>query len=671
MENPQKPTISACMIVKNEEALLPACLNSIKNAVDEIIIVDTGSTDNTIAIAKSFGARVYHHAWNDSFSEARNHSLSYTSGDWILQIDADEELEQADIPALRQAINNAHYNGVAVAIISTINDTLHKFYNTRVFRRGKASYQDIIHEQIIVEGERLPTEIRLYHHGYNLDKEKMRRKWELTTCLLKKQISQDKYNGFAWFNLIRNFRTQELFHDGIKAGEEALKLITPDNNVRHYTMIMYETANCCLHANDPAKTRELRNTALSTLSKRGHTPENIDIVFTLACAHLMEGAYHKAIDCFGRYLSLREWYLKNMHTIPLTVDTLGYEYAAYNGLGFCLGNVGERQKAIDYFQKAVNANPKYLPAYENLARMYSGSNNNTEAISTLLRTILEGINNDAIFLKLGNLYRKQKCYEKAITYLEEYVKKHPYDKNALLDIAWCYEELGCMEAAAIGYASAGNVNQSDTNQFDISLETILEANPRRWAVLHAWARAEKIAPPPPDKEKEKTIKDYAARFSIDILVETGTFVGSTIYAMRNTFKEIFSIELDHNLCELTKSIFAHDEHIHIIEGDSGDILPKLLGAIQSACMFWLDGHYSGKGTAKGEQETPILKELQTIFAHTIMNHVILIDDVKDFTGDNGYPTIEELRSFVLQYRPGWIFEVKNGIIRIHRKLITR
>ena len=51
-----------------------------------------------------------------------------------------------------------------------------------------------------------------------------------------------------------------------------------------------------------------------------------------------------------------------------------------------------------------------------------------------------------------------------------------------------------------------------------------------------------------------------------------------------------------------------------------------------------------------------------------MNHVILIDDVKDFTGDNGYPTIEELRSFVLQYRPGWIFEVKNGIIRIHRKL---
>ena len=245
----------------------------------------------------------------------------------------------------------------------------------------------------------------------------MRRKWELTTCLLKKQISQDKHNGFAWFNLIRNFRTQELFHDGIKAGEEALKLITPDNNLRHYTMIMYETANCYLHADAPAKARELCNAALSTLSKSGNTPENIDIVFTLACAHLKEGAYSMAIDCFGRYLSLREWYLKNMHTIPLTVDTLGYEYAAYNGLGFCFGNLGERQKAIDCFCKAISSNPKYLPAYENLARIYSSNKDNTNAINTLLRAILEGINNDAVFLKPGDLHIKQKVLWKSNTVL--------------------------------------------------------------------------------------------------------------------------------------------------------------------------------------------------------------------------------------------------------------
>ncbi len=454
MENAQKPTISACMIVKNEETLLPTCLNSIKNAVDEIIIVDTGSTDNTVAIARSFGARVYYHTWNDSFSEARNHSLGYASGDWILQIDADEELEQADIPMLRQAINNAQYNGAVISIISTINDNLHKFYNTRVFRRGKAFYQDIIHEQIIVEGERLPTEIRLYHHGYNLDKEKMRRKWELTTCLLKKQISQDKHNGFAWFNLMRNFRTQELFHDGIEAGEEALKLITPDNNLCHYTMIMYETANCYLHTGAPAKARELCNAALSKLSKPGNTPENIDIVFTLACAHLKEGAHRMAIDCFDRYLSLREWYLRNMHTTSLMIDTLGYDYVAHNGIGYCFEQLGQTQTAISHLQRAISLNPKYLTAYKNLSLCYRSLKNDTDAINILLKTISEDIADNDVLLKVGELYIMQEADEKAIPFLEAFLKRCPKDKGALLIIAQCYERLGHIEAAMVGYKAA-------------------------------------------------------------------------------------------------------------------------------------------------------------------------------------------------------------------------
>lgn len=117
---------------KNEEELLPNCLNSIKKVVDEIIIVDTGSIDNTVTIAKEFGAKVYHHSWNDSFSEARNHCLQYASGDWIFQIDADEELEQADIMKLKEAISNPKYNAIAVAIHSAIQDNYHTFYNIRI-----------------------------------------------------------------------------------------------------------------------------------------------------------------------------------------------------------------------------------------------------------------------------------------------------------------------------------------------------------------------------------------------------------------------------------------------------------------------------------------------------------------------------------------------------------
>lgn len=673
MENLQKQTISACMIVKNEQEFLPTCLTSIKNAVDEIIVVDTGSTDKTVPIAKDFGAKVYYHPWNDSFSEARNHSLRYATGDWILQIDADEELDQSDVHKLRHIINTSNYNGILVAIYSIIKGDVHKFYNTRIFRRNDAFYKDIIHEQIVIEGKRLPTEIRLYHHGYNLDEEKMRVKWQRTTYLLKKQITQDTSNSFAWFNLIRNYRSQGLFFDGIHAGKEALKIIIPDAGSEHteanvnihvYAMIIYETANCYLHTENFIKAKELCYNGLSTLSRLGTTPENVDIVFTLACIYLKEGNYAKAIEYFKRFLSLREQYLKNLNTVPLMVDTLGYDSAAYNGLGFCFGNLGEWQKAIDYLKKAIDSNPKYLPAYKNLALSYSSTGNNADAINTLLCAISEGIGDDIISLKLGELYIKQKAYEKAIPHLEEYVKKHPDDKSVLINVAWCYEELGCMEAAIVGYTSAGIIKESNNNQYNVSWEAIF----CHWPIMHAWAKKGRLIPPPPNKEKEKIIKDYAKQFSIDVLIETGTFVGSMIYAVKNSFKEIFSIELDHNFFELNKIFFANDPHIHIIEGDSGNILPKLLETIRRACLFWLDGHYSGKGTAKGKLETPIMQELQGIFAHTISDHVILIDDAKDFTGSNNYPTIEELRNFVSQNRPGWTFEIKNDIMRIHKNM---
>lgn len=461
--NLQKSTISACMIVKNEEDLLPNCLNSIVNAVNEVIIVDTGSTDDTANIAKSLGAKVFFHPWNDSFSEARNHCLNYASGDWILQIDADEELEQADIPKLLHAINNPEYDAIIVAIHSMIKDNIHKFYNTRVFRRGKGFYKDIVHEQIVTEGRRLPTEIRFYHHGYNLDEKKMQIKWQRTTRLLKKQIEQNRFDSFAWFNLVRNYRTQDLFRNGIDAGEKALAIITPDPstkhmgtnvNIHHYAMIIYETANCYLHNEDFSNAKELCHTALSKLTELGITPENIDIIFTLACIYLKEGCYRKAIDYFNRFLSLRDWYLENMDTNPLMVDTLGYDYAAHHGMGYCFGNLGQWETAITHFQNALSYNPRYLAAYKNLASCYSSVNNHPEAIRTLVKTVSKGIADDEVIAKLGELYLQQEAYENAVPYLEEYLKRHPEDKSALLKLAQSYERLGHLEAALVGYRTA-------------------------------------------------------------------------------------------------------------------------------------------------------------------------------------------------------------------------
>ena len=88
-----KQTISLCMITKNEENYLEQCLDSAKEIADEIIIVDTGSTDKTKEIAKSFGAKIVDFKWNEDFSEARNESLKHATKEWILVLDADEEID--------------------------------------------------------------------------------------------------------------------------------------------------------------------------------------------------------------------------------------------------------------------------------------------------------------------------------------------------------------------------------------------------------------------------------------------------------------------------------------------------------------------------------------------------------------------------------------------------
>src|SRR4028118_1917043 len=94
------------MIVKNEEATLPQCLNSVKDVVDEMVVLDTGSSDRTPEIAKNLGAKVYHFPWGNDFSAARNESLKYVQGDWVLVLDADEVLVPEIVPQIKQAIES-------------------------------------------------------------------------------------------------------------------------------------------------------------------------------------------------------------------------------------------------------------------------------------------------------------------------------------------------------------------------------------------------------------------------------------------------------------------------------------------------------------------------------------------------------------------------------------
>lgn len=236
-------TISLCMIVKDEEQLLPICLNSIKDFVDEIIVVDTGSTDKTIEIAKSFGAKIFFFPWINDFAAARNESLKHATKQWILVLDADEFVDEPGKMLIRELLKNAaRQNYVGLGIISRhyTNDVNHNawqkisltntsttlqapllanfkgYYDdkwkTRIFLNDKhIFYQGKIHEDVnpsIIAWDQLETSKTilntpiLIHHlhfakSQDFVQEKQRRYFELTKEEIKQHPSKKLYIDLA------------------------------------------------------------------------------------------------------------------------------------------------------------------------------------------------------------------------------------------------------------------------------------------------------------------------------------------------------------------------------------------------------------------------------------------------------------------------------------------
>jgi hypothetical protein len=175
--------------------------------------------------------------------------------------------------------------------------------------------------------------------------------------------------------------------------------------------------------------------------------------------------------------------------------------------------------------------------------------------------------------------------------------------------------------------------------------------------------------PIPSMFKQGVIAEYAKIFSTTILIETGTFLGDMIAANKDNFDKIYSIELDKDLYKKCKKRFEKFKHIEISLGDSGEILPRILEKISSPCLFWLDAYYSGGGTARGNVDTPIVKELRCILKHKINGHVILIDDAYLFVGGRDYPTLSYIKKLVSKSNQKLVVEVKDDIIRIHKKIL--
>ena len=221
--------ISICMIVRNEEHFLPGCLQSVAGLADEIIVVDTGSKDTTIEIAQSFGAKVYSHKWNDNFSEHRNQSLSYATGDWVFQIDADEKLVTSSeetrriIEAVDEKVNALH---IFIQDQNRQDITQSVFQFPRIFRRSaNPSYYGNVHNQLKIEGESQSVNIIINHYGYDLDHDQQYQKSIRTKRLLLKQLEENPRNWVSVLNLIYVEAALQNTHEVIRLGERLLSQV--------------------------------------------------------------------------------------------------------------------------------------------------------------------------------------------------------------------------------------------------------------------------------------------------------------------------------------------------------------------------------------------------------------------------------------------------------------
>lgn len=215
-------TLALCMIVKNEEEVLPRCLESVRGVFDEIIIADTGSTDKTVQIAETYGARVAHYPWRHDFAAARNFAFSLAAADYIMWLDADDVLQQEDrqkLLGLKKALDgsvDAYFLRYDAAFDEGGNVTMY-FYRERIVRREAGFlWEGAVHEAIAVRGRTQRTEIAVTHRkglhkerGRNLKifarqfaagtKPDARQKYYFARELLDSGLYDTAASAFGWF----------------------------------------------------------------------------------------------------------------------------------------------------------------------------------------------------------------------------------------------------------------------------------------------------------------------------------------------------------------------------------------------------------------------------------------------------------------------------------------
>lgn len=213
------PSISLCMIVKNEASFIEQCLNSAKDLVDEMIIVDTGSTDETINICKNFNAQIYNYEWNNHFADARNFGLDKVKGDWILWIDADEKLDCNKQQLIKDTISQTKASMIFLPVINYYGDKLpantdqaYIYYQPRLFKNNIGiKFYNRIHETPLLPQDNSSEENKIYieapvhHYGYLKEITNREEKSKRNFQLLKEELNDPDHSPWIEYHLASEY----------------------------------------------------------------------------------------------------------------------------------------------------------------------------------------------------------------------------------------------------------------------------------------------------------------------------------------------------------------------------------------------------------------------------------------------------------------------------------
>lgn len=234
-ERTGKELLSVCMIVRNESQLLGDCLDSVAGVADQIVVLDTGSEDNTVEIARSKGAEVHSFDWCDDFAAARNASLRYTRGKWILWLDADERLAVDSVSALQNIVQHAGINRYYRVTLKNRTREAGNYQLTSAHRlfpnRQGFKFRGKIHEHILPPAgstrfSEAESGVVIEHLGYALSEEITAKKEQRNRKLLEQMVAENPRDAFACFNLAQHLDLHENLREAERHYQKVLSLKT-------------------------------------------------------------------------------------------------------------------------------------------------------------------------------------------------------------------------------------------------------------------------------------------------------------------------------------------------------------------------------------------------------------------------------------------------------------